>query len=485
VPTRKKRSTASSTKLITLRSEEMQEAHQAGAAIEEEGGQVLHMYGPRVMIAQVPASAERKVAAKKSVRSVSRETVARAPERLTEVEELGLEAWNLRQSPEFEEAKAERPKEGEQWDSPEISLPPDGHGMQHTGEDDVLGAPEHAAEDMSPYLIGSVAVGIIMVEGPRPELRFSAAERVKIAAETQEGLTWLAKQEPRASVTWAYDIRTVQVDVKPDPRKTGYEPLESHWRNPAMKKLGYSANMQGVRDYVATTRKNLGARWGYVAFFTKYPLHHFAYALKPRLVMHYDNDGWGPDNIDRVFTHETGHIFGCPDEYGSSQCSCTSRYGYLSEVNGNCERCASPFVPCLMAANTWAMCKYTKTHFGWRDSDNDGIFDPVDPLVNPTFDWRILLRRFPTLFESLGMQGLTLPAASAEQPAQESIPLFLLRRVLSDAEMKRVEEAQRQEEQQYLDAIAQKLSALARDVRAEAKISAEPPPPPPKPKRRR
>ena len=48
--------------------------------------------------------------------------------------------------------------------------------------------------------------------------------------------------------------------------------------------------------------------------------------------MHYDNDGWGPDNIDRVFTHETGHIFGCPDEYAASNCSCDTKAGYLREA---------------------------------------------------------------------------------------------------------------------------------------------------------
>src|SRR5690606_29203824 len=70
------------------------------------------------------------------------------------------------------------------------------------------------------------------------------------------------------------------------------------------------ANFQGVRNYVAAIRNSLGTRWGYVAFFTKYPVHHFAYASKPRLVMHYENDGWGPDNIDRVFT--SGRRRGCP-----------------------------------------------------------------------------------------------------------------------------------------------------------------------------
>jgi hypothetical protein len=460
-----------------MRSDELPETHRAAAGIEQGGGQVMHIFGPRVIIGRVPEGDRQAVEAAPAVRSLhAEERVARAPEPLTETEQLGLEAWNLRQSEEFEEAKRERPREGERWDGPDVFEPPDGPGMRHAGESDVQGAPELAAEDMSPYLIGSVAVGLILVEGPTAALRFTDAERAKVVAEVQEGLTWLGRQEPRASVTWSYDIRTVRLNVQPNNSLTGYEPLEAHWRNPAMGKLGFSQSFQGVRDYVASIRTSLGTRWGYVAYFTKYPVHHFAYASKPRLVMHYQNDGWGPDNIDRVFTHETGHIFGCPDEYSTSNCNCNSTYGYLQEKNGNCERCASPFVPCLMAANTWAMCRHTPVHLGWRDSDGDGTLDPVDPLASPQVDWGRLLRRFPWLRDTFGRHGLAFAQAQAEEaPAHDSIPLFLLRRVLDAERMREVEQALAAEEDQYVDALSRKLATLAKEIRSSRKESAEAP----------
>lgn len=145
-----------------------------------------------------------------------------------------------------------------------------------------------------------------------------------------------------------------------------------------MSQLGFSTGIGGVHDYARSIRTSLATRWAYVGFFTKFPVRHFAYALKPRLVMHYDNNGWGHDNIDRVFTHETRHIFGCPDEYPSSRCDCTTRFGYLQEVNGNCQTCAPSFTSCIMASNDPAMCSYTRTHLGWRDSNGDGVFDPED-----------------------------------------------------------------------------------------------------------
>jgi hypothetical protein len=82
--------------------------------------------------------------------------------------------------------------------------------------------------------------------------------------------------------------------------------------------------------------------------------------------MDYNNDGWGPDNIDRVFAHETGHIFGCPDEYASSGCDCGGAWGRFGRPNTNCENCApGGGVACLMKANTWAMCSVTPAHLGW------------------------------------------------------------------------------------------------------------------------
>ena len=102
-----------------------------------------------------------------------------------------------------------------------------------------------------------------------------------------------------------------------------------------MAALGYAANWSGVTQYVEDLRTRFGTRWTYCGYFTKYQLGWFAYAALggPRLVMDYANDGWGPDNIDRVFAHETGHIFGAPDEYASSGCSCDGAWGRFGVRN--------------------------------------------------------------------------------------------------------------------------------------------------------
>ena len=93
---------------------------------------------------------------------------------------------------------------------------------------------------------------------------------------------------------------------------------------------------------------------------------HFAYANSLRTVMHYDNDGWGHDNIDRVFAHETGHVFGCPDEYAASNCNCGGSTAGSAMPNDNCENCApGGGIACIMKKNDWAMCNATYRHLGW------------------------------------------------------------------------------------------------------------------------
>ena len=115
-----------------------------------------------------------------------------------------------------------------------------------------------------------------------------------------------------------------------------------------MAAIGFSADWNGVGAYVEDIRSRFGTRWTYCGFFTKYPLSHFAYASigGPRLVMDYNNDGWGPDNIDRVFAHETGHIFGCPDEYAASGCNCGGRLGALRRSPTATARTAPPAAAC-------------------------------------------------------------------------------------------------------------------------------------------
>jgi Ricin-type beta-trefoil lectin domain-like len=498
---------------------------------------ILHRYGPRVAIVLDPTGAEREgleeLTAPGALLGAPSAIPQDALEGLDPTGRLGLQALALRRSDAYAGRKANRPRDGESWDaegtqSPDApyTMTQDGagagtdttYGVTGTASAAVPAVPAaRTAEELeeqralaviappsatSGRLAGTIAVGIVIVDGPTPETRFTDAERVEVVAEVQNGLTWLGTQTTGAPVTWSYEIRNVSVNVPPMPlvsvvpkhsgkrfdiegastangarliqwddngghnQHFSMEPLddgtfrfvaehsglvldvegastaagariiqwpwhggdnqrfrvedlgdgvnriiakhsglvldvegastasgaqviqwtwnggdnqrftfdslggerEARWRDPAVVALGHQGNWDGVWDYINDLRRRLGTEWTYCGFFTKYPLGWFAYANigGPRIVMDYANDGWGPANIDRVFAHESGHIFNCPDEYAKSGCDCGGQWGYWRTPNGNCENCApGGGIPCLMKANTWAICEYTTSQVGW------------------------------------------------------------------------------------------------------------------------
>ena len=315
---------------------------------EGEGTRVLLRFGDRVEIrASAPGVRARGVAAAPEVSEA-------VLQELTETERFGVEAMRLRSQPGY---KPTRPREGELWDMPGCAGAPE----PASREAGAAGAP-----GTSDFLMGSVALGVVIVNGPTAATRFTAAEQTKVVAEVQAGAAFLANFNPWAGVSFSFDVRVVNITTQPNAPAADNE---ARFRDPAVAALGFQANWNGVSDYINSLRTNLHTNWTYCVFFVKgYPVDHFAYASigGPRIIMDYANDGWGPDNIDRVFAHESGHIFQAPDEYASSGCNCGGSWGRFGEPNANCENCAGAAgVQCLMRANTWAMCGSTKRHFGW------------------------------------------------------------------------------------------------------------------------
>src|SRR4029434_7061867 len=144
-----------------------------------------------------------------------------SPSGLTEVERMGLAAFRLRESREFRTAKRNRPRAGELWDMPNCTtVVPTPAGAR---------ARMAAAPPTSAYLEGTVAVGIIIVEGPTADLKFSDAERTKVVAEVQNGLSFHASQNPQGLV-FKYDIRVVTLNVQPGGSNLNPDQQEALWR---------------------------------------------------------------------------------------------------------------------------------------------------------------------------------------------------------------------------------------------------------------
>lgn len=140
-----------------------------------------------------------------------------------------------------------------------------------------------------------------------------------------------------------------------------YEAYEAPWRQAALAALGYPTTDAYLSALMAQTP---GATGGYITYFTQYPLEHPGYQYAgTTVVIQYDNDGWGPANINATFAHESCHIFGAQDEYGN--CYCGGRFGRAGVPNNNCVNCSGTHVPCLMNQNSLTLCQWTRGQIGW------------------------------------------------------------------------------------------------------------------------
>ncbi len=278
----------------------------------------------------------------------------------------------------------------------------------------------------SNYMIGRIALNVILMESNGDDENWTTEQEDLTIGEIVQGTDFLIQKAAKkdVNVSWVYEIH------KGVP--TSYEPIQNehvphyvyfpdpHWEfkwiNHALSHLGYARDKwDGCFDMANNTRKTYYADWGYSAFvvmdendiedstnmymftdgywayvsayYTFNPIPPFSeYKNSCFVVMTYNNGGKGPLNMDKVFRHETCHIFRAPDEYyvagygGCKADDCTNNYGYLWVPNGNCERCNPNPVECIMYSSGYdVLCDYTLGHIGWRDTDGDGPVDPIDP----------------------------------------------------------------------------------------------------------
>jgi hypothetical protein len=352
--------------LMVLRDDDPRQGESAVRAVERLGGRVVHRYGPRVLIVDAPASTVSALTRALPLATIGHESLDASELNLDATGTFGLEAFAHRCSETFAEAKAARPFDGEPWDRPGneppigiVERPPD-PGQASPGRL-MLGPNEPQAHLER---LGH----IIIVNGPKSDLRIASSRVKKINSETQTGLSWLASrsQRTRGGVSWVHHVTEVTLSVPADKNAPDREAV---WFGPTMEKLGYAASWWGLSDYLDEQRRRDGTRWAYAAFFVRYPVSHFAYAnIDGGKIVIQDNGygGWGVDNLDRIFAHETGHIFSAPDEYPDSKCDCDGSWGALDQPNANCKRCApGGGVKCIMSNNDWQMCDWTQWHLGF------------------------------------------------------------------------------------------------------------------------
>ena len=130
-----------------------------------------------------------------------------------------------------------------------------------------------------------------------------------------------------------------------------------------------STGAAGIKAYADKIRAKLGTSRVIVLMITKYRAHHYASAAVTArfAAFSWESTGGMPFNFAEVVAHETGHLFGAPDEY--NPCNCAGSHGFFRKPNVNCEACApGGGESCIMKDLVRSACNHTLLHLGFPDA---------------------------------------------------------------------------------------------------------------------
>jgi hypothetical protein len=253
------------------------------------------------------------------------------------------------------------------------------------------GDPRPGMMETSEYMIGKVGVLIIFVESTGridPNMEdWQDWRMVQVEQGIYRALWWWRSQYPFGSPKLEFYVNRNRIIGYTD-----YEPIirphtdERLWVPQILSRLGCGS---GENHYIMAkscadqTRKSWGMDWAFIIFVidsyndadgafadaTDFGWNWFAYAYLngPYLVVTYDNNGWGVNNMDRVVAHEIGHIFGATDEYNGKP----EQWGYLYEWDVDGSRC-------IMDTSEWCISVGTRRQIGWVDDNRNGFPDVLE-----------------------------------------------------------------------------------------------------------
>ena len=292
----------------------------ATAEIKSAGGRVAMQMGDDLLVAKVP---KEFIAKKNSFASASAHISASAsPETLTYVQ-----AYYMARE---KKTKAQPPIQRWTEKIAPVVLP------RKTP------FPDEANSPYRQMLTGRIAFAAIIISGPG-NLAISDTEKNKIVSEVTSGLQFWSDAAP-ASAKLQFSIYSafVSIGAADSISCPTYEACHDVFVNPALQDLGASTGQAGKDELAQYIKDQSNADGAYIGFFSKYRQLNFAYAYfgGGPLYMQYSNDGWGSDQIDKVFAHETGHVFNAPDEYTDCKCSKGYGEGTCTGWNSNCKAVA-------------------------------------------------------------------------------------------------------------------------------------------------
>jgi hypothetical protein len=410
------RTDSSEDAFVILSTETVESMAESLRFIQKAGGSISHVFSTRAVIGKIPRSLRNELVGRKGILEVTHSPVDLSDmEKHGKIVVMAAEAWNNNFMGQAGQ-KGLRPHPGFVDPDPirNDTRPPLRPQNRTSMTDSPLWAPYGAGfYDMSEYMIGNafyvnptIAVGIVMPESTGAidvnREDWTTTERNNVVSEITAAMDWWKNREPRAHLSFQYEIQYLQ---------TGYEPIsrssddEGLWIAEVLSALGFSTGSYISRaySYANDLRTRYKTDWAVVIFVVDsssdsdgcFTDGSFAYAYLggPFMVMTYGNNGYGIANMDAVTAHEMGHLFYAPDEYwGAWSAADPSRtWGYLAVQNQNSVMGGSSNVPCIMRGQvspytSGSVCQYTRGHVGWRDNDGDNVLDIVDFLPQNTLN---------------------------------------------------------------------------------------------------
>ncbi|GJM43949.1 MAG: hypothetical protein DHS20C21_07910 [Gemmatimonadota bacterium] len=252
-------------------------------------------------------------------------------------------------------------------------------------------APDHiplGAEyyDCGTYLAGTTAVGVWLLESTGSAYDWSTAEETETLTGVQDGLdAWVVFGDTHASLSFFVDIHT-GVPVSDDPI-TFPQGTESTWIGEALTGAGWTGanTFEKCFAYNNDLRDTFETNWCFSYFIVDSDPavnqglfstggYAWAYFGGPWVYMsRYSTWAFNAANyFQAVPMHELGHIYYATDEYDGGAQQRSGYLGLLDSGNGG--------VVCLMNQNVHTIyCNGTKRQIAWRDTDMNGVIEPLDP----------------------------------------------------------------------------------------------------------
>lgn len=300
-----------------------------------------------------------------------------------------------------------------------LSQPASGETLEISGQDE-NGSSSPVSQQTSAFLAGKVAVGLVAIESSSSVIlnqeNWTSDELTTVRDEVWAGLQkWVAWKPASLNLEFMVDI---DGDAVADDMTSGtidpveinsYEPIvESSgtytiWTEDALAAMGYTGSSleEAAYQYTDDLRTNNNADWAFVLFvvdssddndstpgaFTDGQYMRMT-TFGPVAVMTYNNGLRGPENMEWVTAQLVARMFGAgfqreDSAFESGGCgSAAKKFGYLGIANANCGVIGGER---LMYHGTGDPDDTTKQQVGWRDSDSDGIIDPLDTRPSIVF----------------------------------------------------------------------------------------------------